>query len=80
MDGLEQLLQFLTEMERRKISYRLEHNRTEALMVIVAVPGQRWEVEFLRDGRIELECFGSSSGVRVTTIDEMTRLLDPHSD
>ena len=80
MDGLEQLLQFLTEIERRRISYRLEHDRAEALMVIIAVPGQRSEVEFFSNGRIELERFGQSSGVSDTTIDELTRQLDPHSD
>jgi hypothetical protein len=80
MDSLTQLLEFPTEVERRKISYRLEHNRGEALLVIIAVPGQRWEAEFFSDGRIELERFGPSSGVAAMTADELVRLLSPHSD
>jgi hypothetical protein len=80
MDSLKRLLEFLTEIERRKISYRLEHIRAEALMVIIAVPGQRLEVEFFSDGQIELERFGPSSGVTATTLDELTHLLNRHSD
>jgi hypothetical protein len=80
MDSLKQLLEFLTEIERRKISYQLEHNRAEALMVIIAVPGQRWEAEFFSDGRIELECFGQSSGVSTASIEELLRLLAPYSN
>ena len=33
-------------------------------MVLVAVPGERWEVEFFADGEIEVEIFRSTeSGV-----------------
>ena len=32
-------------------------------MVNVAVPGERWEIEFSDDGRIEIEIFKNSSGV-----------------
>ena len=33
--------------------------RDEAIIVKVAVPGQRWEVEFSSDGMIEVERFNS---------------------
>jgi hypothetical protein len=33
--------------------------RDEALMMSVAVPGERWEIEFFDDGTIELERFVS---------------------
>ena len=32
-------------------------------MVLVAIPGERWEVEFSDDGKIEIEIFKDSSGV-----------------
>ena len=32
-------------------------------MVLVAVPGERWEIEFFEDGAIEIERFGSSAGI-----------------
>lgn len=33
-------------------------------MVMIAVPGARWEVEFFADGSIEVEVFESSGGVQ----------------
>ena len=37
--------------------------RPEAIMVEVAVPGQRWEIEFMDDGTIQIEKFKSAGGV-----------------
>lgn len=50
---------FLNELEERKIYYKLNKVRSEAILVEVAVPGQRWEVEFIDDGSIEIEKFMS---------------------
>ena len=60
---MKKLLNFLNNLEKRKIHYRLEHNREDFIMVNVAVPGGRWEIEFSDDGRIEIEIFKNSSGV-----------------
>ncbi len=60
---MNKLLTFLTNLEKRKIHYNLEHNRDDFIMVNVAVPGERWEVEFSSDGKIEIEIFKNSSGV-----------------
>lgn len=60
---LEKLLAFLMQLEKRKIHYALEHNRDESIMVLIAVPGQRWEAEFFKDGHVEIEVFGRSKGV-----------------
>jgi len=63
-ESLQKLLAFLDELERHKIYFRLEHNRSEAIMVRVDVPGERWEVEFFANGEVELEVFRSTeSGV-----------------
>ncbi|RUT10098.1 hypothetical protein DSM106972_005930 [Dulcicalothrix desertica PCC 7102] len=38
-------------------------------MVMVAIPGQRWEIEFFNDGSIEVERFiSSSNGIERETI------------
>ena len=44
-------------MECEKIWYRLEHIRDaiDAIMVQSAVPGERWDIEFFGDGRVEVE-------------------------
>jgi hypothetical protein len=70
------LLQFLVELEGRKIPYRLEHNRQDSIMVLLADPGERWEVEFFGDGRIETEVFGTSRGVHAATTDEILSKID----
>ncbi len=53
------LYSFLEELENKKIYYRLEKIR-DSIMVCVAVPGQRWEIEFFGDGKIEIEIFASN--------------------
>jgi hypothetical protein len=57
------LTTFLDELEQKDISYHLAHHRDEALMVLVAVPGERWEIEFLADGSVEIEKFVSSGEI-----------------
>ena len=53
---MDHLLDFLNKLEDNHIYYRLNKVR-DAILVEVAVPGQRWEVEFFRDGSIEVEKF-----------------------
>ena len=79
MNSLRPLLDFVKSLKKHKISYRIEHNREESIMVLVAVPGERWEVEFLEDGTIELEIFGGSSSVVTSTLDDLLHRLAPHS-
>jgi len=62
--SIPQLLEFLGQLSQAGLSYKLEHNRDEAIMVLVAVPGARWEIEFFADGSIEVEIFESSGGVQ----------------
>ena len=62
-NAFDKLTSFLTDLERREISYTLAHNRDEAIMVNVAAPGERWEVEFLDDGSVEVERFVSNGEV-----------------
>ena len=45
---MERLLDFLNKLEDNHIYYRLNKVR-DAILVEIAVPGARWEVEFLRD-------------------------------
>lgn len=57
MTALENAAQFLAELDERHVQYHLLIVRPEALMVSIAVPGERWEVEFFDDGHAELERF-----------------------
>jgi hypothetical protein len=59
-DGtLQSVLGFLDSLEIASIHYQLTSVRPEALMVSVAVPGERWEIEFLASGTVEVEIFTS---------------------
>ena len=59
----EKLIAFLSDLERRGISYSLAHNRDEAIMVIASAPGERWEIEFLDNGSVEIERFISDGQI-----------------
>ena len=72
------LLQFLNRLEQTHISYSLAHHRDEAIMVIVAVPGERWEIEFLDDGSIEVERFISDGEIK--TEDVLNELFTIHAN
>jgi hypothetical protein len=67
-NAFDKLAAFLRELELKGISYTLAHNRDEAIMVLAPLPGERWEIEFLSDGSVEIERFisdGEISGEEV---------------
>lgn len=59
---MKELIHFLNHLEEKKIYYKLDKIRTESILVEIAVPGQRWEVEFMCDGSVEIEKFVSDGG------------------
>jgi hypothetical protein len=77
-DGtIESVLRFLEALEESSIAYGLSTVRPEALMVSVAVPGQRWEIEFLSSGTVEVEIFRSDGHIHAQ--DKLTDLLEHFS-
>lgn len=69
---LKNLTSFLNRLREAKIYYGLEHDSDEGVMVLVTVPGQRWEVEFFWDGRIEVERFISTGEIEhAKALDEL---------
>ena len=66
------LLMFLERLDKAKITYSMEHSRDEAVMVNLVVPGEYWEIEFLEDGEIEVECYRSNGKIYdESVLDEM---------
>ncbi len=57
------LVAFLEKLDHQRISYTLAHNREDALTVLVAVPGERWEIDFKSDGSVDLEKFISTGEI-----------------
>lgn len=63
MLDLKELIRFLNKLKENHIFYKLGKVRNEAIMVEVAVPGQRWEIEFMEDGTVEVEKFISNGEI-----------------
>jgi hypothetical protein len=69
---------FLDRLEKEKIGYWLERSRDDAMMVIAVVPGEYWEVEFLDDGQVEVECYRSDGKVHDESI--LAEFFGKHSE
>jgi len=78
MDNLKDINNFLNTLEENKIYYRLNKIRPESIMIEVAVPGQRWEIEFIEDGTIDIEKFISDGAFYGK--EELEVLLNKFSD
>ncbi len=61
-NSLAKLLTFLNRLEEAHIAYRLDHVR-DSVMIVVVVPGERWEIEFFEDDHVEVERFTSSGSI-----------------
>ena len=79
---MQKLLGFLSELDTHHIFFKLGRVREEALMVEITVPGERWEVEFLADGSVEVEIFSQSGGVKTGHESEtaLRELFEKYSD
>lgn len=62
MYTLKDLINFLGKLEDKKIYYNLDKIR-DSILVEVSIPGQRWEVEFMEDGTIQIEKFISNGNI-----------------
>jgi hypothetical protein len=57
------LLDLLNRLDAAHLYYKLNHTRPDSVMVDVAVPDWRWEIEFMADGSLDIERYQSVSGV-----------------
>jgi len=58
------VLDFLGHLKESHIFYKLSDPTEGAIMVEIAVPGERWEVEFHAEGEVGVERFVSAGGVQ----------------
>jgi hypothetical protein len=75
---LKEFITFLNKLEENSVFYKLNKIRNEAIMVEVAVPGQRWEIEFLEDGTVDIEKFISDKDMY--DVNELETLFSQFSD
>ena len=74
----ESVLDFLDRLREAKIHFTLASHRDDAIMVQITVPGERWEVEFMKDGSVEVERFRSNG--QITNQAELATLFNLFSD
>lgn len=72
------IFEIIAKLERAKIHFTLARIREESILIVVAVPGERWEIEVMEDGTVETEVFVSNDGVETGT-QRLDDLLDKHS-
>jgi hypothetical protein len=60
------LLDLLNRLDTPPIYYKLDHTRPDSVMVDVAVPGWRWEIEFMADGSLDMSGIGRSQASQTT--------------
>jgi hypothetical protein len=62
-DRFDKILTFLHRLDEAKIHYSLGHYRDDGISVKIVVPGERWEVDFLDDGDVDVERFVSNGEI-----------------
>ena len=83
MRYIKDLILLLEQLEDKKIHYSLNKVREHAIMIEVAVPGERWEIEFNTYGEkldcdIEIEKFKSDGTMQDS--EELETLFKLFSD
>jgi hypothetical protein len=72
VDRFDKLIAFLKQLKTAGIHHEVASYREEAISVVIRVPGEYWEVDFLADGEIDVERFVSSGSVNdESTLDEL---------
>jgi hypothetical protein len=62
-DRYEKLLAFLKRLDEAGIHFRMDRYRQDAVSVEITAPGERWEVDFLDDGTVDVERFRSTGQI-----------------
>jgi hypothetical protein len=63
-DRLSELLELLRRLKVARIYFELGQVRDEAVMITACVPGERWEIEYMEDGSVEIEVFRSNGEIQ----------------
>ncbi|WP_432665879.1 hypothetical protein R9X47_06240 [Wukongibacter baidiensis] len=63
LNNMKKINDFLNSLDENRIYYRMNKIRPESIMIEVAVPGQRWEIEFIENDSIEIEKFISNGKI-----------------
>jgi len=72
----------IERLDAVNIYHEIAAHTANALMIKIPVPGERWEIEILDDGQIQIEIFRSNGHIFVDEEVEplINRLFDEFSD
>jgi hypothetical protein len=59
MSSIYEIISFISSLDKAKINYTIEYNRNDAISILAVVPGERWEIDFVSNGTVEVEIFKS---------------------
>jgi hypothetical protein len=63
MNQYDRLLDLILRLQDAKIRFTIASVRSDAVMLQVAVPGERWEIELMQSGTVEIEKFKSDGAI-----------------
>ncbi len=73
------LLEIMDKLRESNIYFELSSNgQPDAVLIQVAVPGARWEIEVFENGEVEFEIF--SGGGHILGRDELWRKIEEQKD
>jgi len=75
LENLTSILEFLNFLDKKRLSYWIEHDIADCLTVIIFVPGIRYEVYFYED-RVDYSFFKGDEMVH----DDLPKLLKELSE
>jgi hypothetical protein len=78
-DPFGRLLEFLDQLEESRVRYDLKHVR-DSIMVRAYLPEGLWEIEFLRDGTLDVELFRREAGVEAIREEWLDRFVERNRD
>lgn len=76
IETMSRFFDFISRLDEVKIRHTLHRDRDDLMTVVAAVPGQRWQIDFFLDGRVQVEIFTSDGQIRGES--ELDRLFSEH--
>jgi hypothetical protein len=62
-DRFDKVLALIRRLEAARIPYQMAAYREDAISVVVRGPGRYWEIDFLDNGDVDVECFVSNGHI-----------------
>ncbi len=71
---LADFIRLLNKFEDGKISFKLDKYLADSISIIIAIPGERWEVDINQKGEVQVEKFKSNGEIfEASMIDELLK-------